>query len=98
MKKFLFLVLLAFLSFSCTKADRLSFSKNLESGTDGLTRKVTATSSFTGEVVYEKIFKNSWFETNENARWVNILDLKKKTKTTLIGDGVLIIIDEITED
>ncbi len=97
MKKIMFLFLIMVL-FGCTAANKLQWDKNWQSENEGLTRKITVYSSFTGQILLERVIENSYFTTNNNSTDtidIDILDLKTKKKTTIIGNNVILVIDEI---
>lgn len=96
---FVFLIVLCLGFLSCTKAMMMSFEKNQESETNGLTRIVKAYSSYTGQVIFERKFTNSYFENVSSADIIklNILDLKNGLKTNIIGNNCIVIFDEVKE-
>jgi hypothetical protein len=98
-KFYLFFLLVIFALFSCSKAFLLSYEKNRDSENNGLTRIVKAYSSYTGQIIFERKFLNSYFENESSGDCikVNILDLKNGLKTNIIGNNVIIIFDEISE-
>jgi hypothetical protein len=77
----------------------MSYEKNCESETDGLTRIVKAYSSYTGQVIFERKFTNSYFENESTGDTIklNILDLKNGLKTNIIGNNCIVIFDEVNE-
>lgn len=96
---FMFMFMFMLLVMSCTKADFVSIEKNNKAASEGLVRKVTVYSAYTGKAIFEKVFSNSYFTgTASNGSDIDILDLKTKMKTSIIGDNAIIIIEEIEWD
>jgi hypothetical protein len=97
--KFIMFIILGILFSGCTNAMMLSYEKNKESETKGLTRIVKAYSSYTGQIIFERKFTNSYFENESSEGFIklNILDLKNGLKTNIIGNNVIVIFDEVKE-
>lgn len=97
--KFFMLIIVILICFSCTNAMMMSYQKNQESETIGLTRIVKAYSSYTGQIIFERKFTNSFFENESSADIIklNILDLKNGLKTNIIGNNCIVIFDEVKE-
>jgi hypothetical protein len=82
------------ITFGCTPADNLSRDKRYLSETVGLPRTFKIISAYTGQPVYSRFIKNSYFDNTDNTE-VEVLDLVTKDKITfIISTGFLLVIEE----